>query len=99
MKSLVVIFSPTYTTSTEMQGVLDGISEVTYWYRPFPQAILCTSTLTAHELAKRIEGVLGVHGKTRFVVFEVQGQKAQGRLPKKGWHLINTPDSPRLKES
>src|SRR5438046_2825137 len=93
---LLLTFGESLGTRQAVTDILDEIPEVTYWFAPFPHGLLLTSTLSAHELARRIEKLIpaAVYGK--WIITPVDPDEAQGRLPKKGWHLIHNPESPRL---
>lgn len=80
------------------QNALDSVSEVTYWYRCFPDAIFVTARLTANELSERLSSRLGINGMgdKRIVVTQINPSEVQGWLPKAAWHLVNNPTAPIL---
>lgn len=94
MKPYLLLFTPAWGAREEVQKYLDQLPEVTYWISPFLQGIVVISTLSAHDLAKKLEAQFGV--LYFFIVTEVASTTVQGRLPDSVWHAINYPWSPRL---
>jgi hypothetical protein len=59
-----------------------------------PHCLVFTSTMTAPQLAQKLEERLGVGAGKLFLITEVSTNK-QGRLTERGWKILNNPDNPR----
>ena len=94
-KSYVMVFAaPLAATHKELTDVLDQLDPACDWHAPMDRCLLFTSTMTAPQLAKHIEERLGVGPGKLFLITEVSSNK-QGRLPTRGWKLLNDPENPR----
>ena len=92
----LVVFNDALGTPEEVQELLDGMPEVTHWYRCMPHCVFFTCTAVAGTIADRIYTKFG-KGAGRFLVVDVH-QDRQGWLPKKAWHMFLNPDTPELDE-
>lgn len=97
MKAFLIAFNSRFATREQVQDYLNSEEDVSYWYACLPHCVFCTSSLSAQDLAKRIESHVGSLNGKRFIVLEV-GVDRQGRLPKKAWHMFRHPDNPHLPE-
>jgi len=96
MNALLIITSDAFATRQQIQDHLNTVKEITYWYSCLPHCIFCTSMLTAAQLAKQLEEQFGHSKGRRFLVMRANADR-QGRLPAEAWHLLNNPDSPKMK--
>ena|SRR6266516_1406690 len=95
MKTHLIVFSSPDMSREDLVKVIDEMADaVTYWYYCLPNSVFVTSPLDAYELAEKIEERIDVKD-TKFIVAEISGDKAQGRLPEAGWRIVNHPDSPK----
>jgi hypothetical protein len=94
MNALLIATSNPFATRQQIQEYLNTVPEITYWYACLPQCIFCTSSLTAAELAKRLETHFGHAKGRRFLVVRVT-KDCQGRLPTQAWQMFADPDNPR----
>lgn len=82
------------STHAVLTDILDQLDPACDWHAPMPHCLLFTSSMTAAELAKHFEDRLGVGPGKLFLITEVSKNK-QGRLPDRGWKLLNNPENPR----
>ena len=92
----LVVFSDSLGSQQEVHELLNGMPEVTYWYRCLPHCVFFTSTLGAHAIAESFYAQFGKSPGKRFLITEVHADR-QGWLPEGAWHLFRKPDNPRLK--
>lgn len=92
----IFTFNETLGTRQVVLDALDRIPEVTYWYATFPFGVLLTSTLSAFELAERIERLIPSASRAMWIIAAIDPHRVQGRLYPAGWHLINHPENPRM---
>lgn len=92
MKAYVIILGGGFALRKPVQDFLSQLEEVGFWYACFSRCIFATSSLTASELAKRLDQQFP--GR-RFLVMEAHSNR-QGRLPKQAWHLLRNPGNPKL---
>jgi hypothetical protein len=92
----IFVFNEKLGTRDEVQSVLDKIPEVTYWYACFPNTIFLTSTVSAFELARRVNALIPGAAQARWVIAAIDAKNSQGRLPPKVWHLMTDPETPRM---
>ena len=93
----VIVFSQGVGTREEVQGFLDSMSEVTYWYSCLPMCVFFTSTLTAGQISSRVRDRFGTDKGQRHLIMEVHKDR-QGWLPEKAWHMFRQPADPILGE-
>jgi hypothetical protein len=88
-RPLLVAFTSDFSTDEQMRGVLDGLSEILFWYQCISGQIFVVSTATASDLAETIE-ILFKYGamKHMFFVAELSPAAIQGRLPNEAWTVI-----------
>ena len=91
MKPYLIVFTASFASREQVTNYLNTLPEVRYWYACLPLAVFCVSSLSAHDLAKKMERHFGHSKGRRFLVTEVTPNK-QGRLPAKAWELMNDPD-------
>ncbi len=94
-KSYVMVYATAFGQShTNLTTILDNLDPACDWHVPMANCLLFTSTLKATQLAKHFEDVLGVGPGKLYLITEVSSNN-QGRLPDRGWKLLNNPDNPR----
>ena len=94
-RSLLVVFNDAFALPLGIQGALDQIPQVSFWYRCFPNAIFVTANLSANDLAGLLRQRFGADRTKRFIVAQLRPDEVQGWLPSQAWHMINNPLSPR----
>ena len=92
MRPYLIILGATFPMRKPVQDFLSQLEGVGYWYACLPRCIFATSSLTASELAERLDERFP---GSRFLVIEAHANR-QGRLPKQAWHLLRNPDNPKL---
>lgn len=94
-KSYVMAYASAFAdTHKALTDVLDELDPYCDWNASVEHCLFFTSLLSANELAQHFERKLGVGPGKLFLITEVSVNK-QGRLPDRGWRLLNNPDNPR----
>ena len=94
-KSYVMVYSSMFAGEHgKLTDILDSLDPHCDWHAPMAHCLFFTSILLAKELSQHFENKLGVAAGKLYLITEVLGNK-QGRLPERGWRLLNNPDNPR----
>jgi hypothetical protein len=92
-KVYLVAFNTALATREAVTRYLDSQAEIHNWKAQLPFGVFVSTTLTAHDLAARLEQKFGVRNATRFIVTYVDPMQCQGRLGQSVWDIINDPNT------
>lgn len=94
-KSYVMVYtSALAATHTALTDILDQYDPQGDWNMSVENCLFFTSLLSAQELAQMFEERLGVGPGKLYLITEASANK-QGRLPDRGWRVLNNPHNPR----
>lgn len=94
-KSYVMAYASAFAgTHKILTDILDELDPQCDWHASMAHCLFFSSSFSAQELAQLFESRLGSGAGKLFLIAEVSGNK-QGRLPDRGWRLLNNPDNPR----
>src|SRR5712671_2797355 len=94
-KSYVMAYASAFAaTHTILTDILDELDPQCDWHASIAHCLFFTSSFSAQELAQHFESKLGTGAGKLFLITEVSRNK-QGRLPDRGWRLLNDPNNPR----
>jgi hypothetical protein len=91
----LIVFNEKLGTRKEVQEFLDTLPEVTYWYGCLPYSVFLTATVSAKAISEKINERFGTESGQRHFITEISSDR-QGWMPKKVWHLVKNPETPRL---
>ena len=97
MKPFILCFSDRFAAVDELQRYLDQISEIGYWYRLLPNAILLTSSLEGKVLGRLLQHRFVLTGRppgALFILAEIKHESSWGLLPYQVWELVEKPEAP-----
>jgi hypothetical protein len=95
VKTYLIVFSSDFASRDQVTAHIDTWPEIPFWHCSLPNCVFVTSDLSAAEIAAKLEKHFDVSSPKRFLVAELNSN-TQGRLPKQSWHMMATPDNPRL---
>jgi hypothetical protein len=92
VRAYLIVFNPSFAAREAITNFFDSImQQVTHWIYCLPGSIFFTSTLSANELAAKLETTFGTKSGAFYIVTEVPTD-SQGRLPQAVWNLVNLPE-------
>jgi len=97
VKAFFLVFSDRFGTAAEVQGYLDTVPEVGFWFRCFPNGIFLTSSIDGKQLGRRLQArFTASSGTGRFILLPVDENESWGVMPFQAWKLVQEPDAPKL---